>query len=198
MTVDEAEAELTRLVAGYASGDCANCVDVLVLFDGLNLDEAIRYAALSTYGRPPRRYSHQRRLPRHVLAEAAVALAAQQAAFAACCDFDAVYAIVADAFERIPGAGKLYAYDVAQRIGRALGLQPKSVYLHSGAETGARYLGVRGRPRRPGHRIDGRVAGTDRFPSPMRDGLKVFEIEDFLCIYKNQLRRIGPALRRHS
>jgi hypothetical protein len=80
----------------------------------------------------------------------------------------------------IGGIGELTIYDTAHRIGAYLRLAPENVYLHAGTRQGAKALGFKGSwasiPRR-------------EFPKAL-SRLRANEIEDCLCIYKNNLRSI--------
>jgi len=85
------------------------------------------------------------------------------------------------------GIGELYVYDTALRIGAYRGLNPKRVYVHAGVRVGARNLGLD-----PGRSGSIAVGGL---PGPLRT-LKPYEIEDILCIYKDQLAGAAMAERR--
>ncbi len=76
---------------------------------------------------------------------------------------------------RVKGLGATTAYDVARRLGAWLNLKPVVIYLHAGTATGARKLG-----------IEGEVALLDAFPKELQV-LGATHLENFLCIYKNQL-----------
>jgi hypothetical protein len=75
------------------------------------------------------------------------------------------------------GLGTLYVYDTCLRIGAFLKFAPTHVHLHAGVLNGARAMG-----------IDGKIKKlpVSAFPQAMRV-LKPHEIEDFLCIYKDEL-----------
>ena len=74
-------------------------------------------------------------------------------------------------------------YDTSLRVGAYLGLTPRFVYLHAGARAGAKALGLN--------------AGTKKLAmSDLPHELQVLapeEVEDFLCIYKKTMARIGQA-----
>jgi hypothetical protein len=74
--------------------------------------------------------------------------------------------------------GELMVYDTALRIGAFLKLEPVSVYLHAGTKTGAKALGLT---------VSGKknINVTD-LPKEFRK-LKPHEIEDCLCIYKDNI-----------
>lgn len=146
----------------------------------LNLRDAIRRATLSEIPSRGRlvRYSHQCRLSRRVLAEAAVTLTSLQSEIARSSSFEELYDLVSNVCSTVCGAGDLFAYDVAQRLGLRLGLHPDRVYLHTGVRIGARALGIP---------VAGRKSiGMDELPPALRS-LSPSEAEDVLCIYKSYL-----------
>jgi hypothetical protein len=77
-------------------------------------------------------------------------------------------------------------YDIAHRIGAYLGKPPALVYLHRGTKKGAANLGFRGETLDPA-----------MLPSPF-SRLTPSEIEDCLCIYKDELRGISGHQRHRS
>jgi hypothetical protein len=76
----------------------------------------------------------------------------------------------------IAGIGDLARYDIAHRIGSYLNLQPELIYLHTGTRDGARVLG-----------LHGETVDRSRLPRAL-NRLDPAEIEDFLCIYREELR----------
>lgn len=96
---------------------------------------------------------------------------------AQCEDFDGLFRVVDEEASRYNGIGDLAVYDIAMRIGVALGLSPDRVYLHAGAKQGARNLGIPSRSRS--------VPMMD-LPEPLRR-LSPDDVENFLCIYKERL-----------
>ena len=94
-------------------------------------------------------------------------------------DFDDLYSVIDDEIGTIPGVGKLMTYDTALRIGANMRLEPRLVYLHAGTSKGAKRLGLSTR--------EGVLRPKDIPPVLRR--LSPREIEDCLCIYKDQLRR---------
>ena len=139
-----------------------------------NLDEAIRRAALATDDRG-KRFHHQRRIPPTALRAACQALIAETTSIARATNFETLHAIVAAA--RVRGTGPLYAYDTALRIGYYRNLLPIKVYVHAGTRTGARRLGLSQRAIEPRD-----------LPAALRRR-PAHEVEDILCIYKDDL---GP------
>lgn len=76
---------------------------------------------------------------------------------------------------------ELYVYDTTLRIGAKADIQPVHVYLHAGTSDGARHLGIGG--------SQDRVA-ISTLPKEVRV-LEPDEIEDFLCIYKQDLKDLA-------
>lgn len=149
-----------------------------------SLADAIRRAALCEWGENRKRHPHQRRILKAVLEEAERRLQASAKRLARAADFAALHRIVQDEIGSIPGIGGLTVYDVSHRIGAYVGKEPALVYLHAGTKAGAAVLGFNG-----------------DFISP-RDLPAAFarltpaEIEDCLCIYKEELR--GKSTRPSS
>jgi hypothetical protein len=86
---------------------------------------------------------------------------------------------------RPSGIGPLTVYDVATRIGAYLRLEPKDIYLHTGARLGWEALmGARARS----NGLTARVP-PERWPVPLRR-LSADMAEDFLCTYRDALKRI--------
>lgn len=76
--------------------------------------------------------------------------------------------------------GALTIYDTAVKIGAHLGLEPTSVYLHTGTRDGARALGLD---------VRGGTIPIDSLP-PEFARLDADEIEDCLCMFKADLRKL--------
>ena len=90
--------------------------------------------------------------------------------------FDELYKAVEEL--KIKGIGDLTIYDTATMIGCPNKVYPAKVYLHAGAATGAKALG-----------IEAQVVDKSVFVSlfPAFYKLNPLQIEDFLCIYKLHL-----------
>jgi hypothetical protein len=139
------------------------------------LSDAISSAARARW-RNGEKFDHQWRLKNSDLLLAEEALLAAEQAIAGCTSFDMLYNIVFQAVSHIWKNPELYCYDTALRIGARLGLNPDKVYLHRGTRAGARKLGLNTR---------GATLATSALPEGLR-GLDASEIEDILCIYKDQ------------
>jgi hypothetical protein len=100
--------------------------------------------------------------------------------------FHELYGIVRDRIGGIRGVGELTVYDTALRIGGKLGLEPDRVYLHSGTRVGARNLGLNWRAA---------FLQVSDLPAKLRV-LKPREVEDLLCVFKDELGGKGhPRMR---
>jgi hypothetical protein len=138
------------------------------------LHDAI-FVAASAQDDRGKRYDHQRRLRRSALNASTSALLRVEQAIGKYRGrtFDELFALVEKTLGNILGAGELYLYDTALRIGSWLNLEPEKVYLHRGTRVGAMKLGVSGKRR---------FVEKSELPEPLRC-LGAGEIEDILCIY---------------
>lgn len=122
-----------------------------------------------------KRHPHQCRIPRVVLEQAEARLHTAAKRLAVASDFATLHEIVEREIGGIRGIGALTVYDIAHRIGTYFKKIPQRIYLHAGTRGGAALLGLRGES------ID-RKQLPDAF-----GGLTAAEIEDCLCIYKDEL-----------
>jgi hypothetical protein len=135
---------------------------------------AIRRAALCET-KDGKRHNHQRRIPRGLLEHVEAKLQAIRRKFSNAADFDALHCLIEEEIGGIKGIGELTVYDIAHRIGAYFGKTPERVYLHAGVRVGAGALGI------GGDSFDPKV-----LPKPFAR-LAPSEIEDCLCIYKDEL-----------
>jgi hypothetical protein len=147
-----------------------------------SLSSAIRRAALCQR-EDGKRYSHQRRIPRRVLGEAELRLQAAERSMAKVADFDTLIRLVDEKIGGIAGIGALTVYDIAHRIGAYLRKEPTRVYLHAGTRVGALALG-----------IEDNVFDPKILPKAFSK-LSAAEVEDCLCIYKDDLRGVPSGSR---
>ena len=132
-----------------------------------------------------KRCPHQRRLRRVTLKDSEGRLLACSSSLRRCKSFDALLERIGQALAEVSGAGELYRYDLALRIGAYLRLRPEKVYLHAGTARGASLFGFAKRRR---------SIPPSSFPPPL-NSLPAEEIEDLLCIYKADIaagRRVAP------
>jgi hypothetical protein len=135
---------------------------------------AIRRAALCET-KDGKRHAHQRRIPRALLEHVEAKLQTIRRKFYKAADFAALHGLVEEEIGSIRGIGALAVYDIAHRIGAHFGKAPERVYLHAGVRVGARALGI------SGDSFDPKI-----LPKPFAR-LAPSEIEDCLCIYKDDL-----------
>lgn len=145
--------------------------------------DAIRKAALCELP-SGKRHPHQRRIPKVLLEQVEVRLQGISRKLARATSFASFHQAVKDEIGSLTGIGALTVYDLAHRLGAHFGKSPEHVYLHAGTRIGAQALGV------SGDSIDSKI-----LPKPF-SRLAPSEIEDCLCIYKDELR--GNAHRRHD
>ncbi len=145
--------------------------------------EAIRKAALSELP-SGKRHPHQRRIPRALLEQAEARLQGIGRKLVSANNFAELHRAVKTEIGSLKGIGTLTVYDVAHRIGAHLKKAPERVYLHAGTRIGARTFGI------SGDSFDPKI-----LPKPF-SRLAPSEIEDCLCIYKDELR--GSVRRRNS
>ena len=144
------------------------------------LSDAIDRAALAI-NKHGKRQSHQRRISRSTLKEARHTLLGVEGRLKASASFRELFETIERALRGVSGAGELFVYDTAQRIGAYLDLLPEDVYLHAGTREGARALGLNARAKY--------IPKSD-FPLELQC-LEAHEIEDLLCIYKKQLAALN-------
>ena len=144
-----------------------------------SLQSAIEYAALSKLPNG-KRHSHQRRRSPQTLAEAESKLQAIAPKLRHCQSFEEFHALIHQEIGPIHDIGPLTVYDVANRIGAYLNLEPERVYLHTGTADGAKAL-----------RLNYRQESLDPAELPIEfRQLAPREIEDCLCIYKDEFATI--------
>jgi len=135
---------------------------------------AIRRAALCMT-KDSKRHAHQRRIPKGLLEKVEVRLQAINRNLAKAADFAALHKLVDKEIGQIKGIGALTVYDISHRIGAYYRKAPEHVYLHAGTRIGARVFSING----------------DSFdPKTLPKSftcLSPAEIEDCLCIYKDEL-----------
>jgi hypothetical protein len=143
-----------------------------------SLREAVSRAARAE--RPDgKRHDHQTRIRRRALQEALRILGG--ASFRAYTNFHDLHEFLSQTIGTIPGVGELMVYDTALRIGAKLGLEPEVIYLHRGTRDGAGALGLD---------VTRPFIELPALPGALRS-LRPHEIEDCLCIYKNELRALA-------
>lgn len=142
-----------------------------------NIEEAIKYGATARLSNE-NKHSHQRRLKVEILEQVRDKLLEEVEKIKKCTSFEELIEIVEECKES--GFGELAIYDTALRIGSNINIYPEKVYLHAGTKKGAKELGLK---------ISNKVIEFSDLPEELK-GLKPYEVEDFLCIYKDKFRNI--------
>ncbi|SNY90317.1 hypothetical protein SAMN04515647_0480 [Cohaesibacter sp. ES.047] len=127
-----------------------------------------------------KKHTHQNRIPVSVLREAEQQLLAHQDTLKAAQDFATLHGRIDTLIGSIKGIGELAVYDIAYRIAAFLRFEPDQVYLHAGTREGAAALGFSGRL-------------IEKHQLPAFAQLTAAEIEDCLCIYKDDLSGQGNS-----
>jgi hypothetical protein len=142
------------------------------------IQNAVRYSPLNG-----RKHKHHR-APTKSLREFESRLLNIQKELRTAKNFAKLLSLIEQEAMTIQRIGELTSYDAAHRIGIFLKLAPTLVYLHTGTAEGARALGY-----------TGKTIDPKDLPTAL-SGLTPAEVEDFLCIYKEQLKH--DALRRRK
>jgi hypothetical protein len=122
-----------------------------------------------------KRHPHQRRIPNTALERAEACLHRIGRQLAKAGDFATPYGLVVGKIGGFKGIGALTLYDIAHGIGARFGKALWLVYLHAGTMTSSRVFNI------SGDSFDQR--GLPKAFSR----LAPYEIEDCLCIYKDEL-----------
>lgn len=172
--------DLVTLTRHYAINHRKRSKDELEWFrTQSSLENTTKVAALAIDVKG-KRLSHQRRIRRENLEKARVVLLSAANDIQQCKTFDELLSLIESELHEIQGLAELYAYDTALRIGAKLGLVPEKVYLHAGTRKGAEALGLDSKAR---------ALEVSALPNELQE-LEPREMEDFLCIYKDELRNL--------
>jgi hypothetical protein len=176
MTLDE-------IVSGYIRDHRRNARAEMCVFERQHSSaEATRMAALCIVG-SGKRHRHQRRIPKAVLERAEARLQEIARRLASAADFAALHELVEEHIGGLRGIGALTVYDIAHRLGAYFRKAPELVYLHAGTRIGARAFN-----------ISGGTLDPKNLPAAF-SRLEPAEIEDCLCIYRDNLQAAKPARR---
>ena len=173
---------LDDLVARYIDKARDRMKKYLRYYEQQTLNDAIRIAALSVFP-DGKRHAHQKRRTQPALDESARRLPGVQDKIKKCKSFEDLRKLVDSTIRTVPDIGCLTIYDISLRIGAKLGLYPKVIYLHSGPHSGprvgAKVLGLNYRQK---------SLPIEDIPEPISSNLEPYEIEDFLCNCKKELK----------
>lgn len=123
-----------------------------------------------------KKHAHQRRLKKKVMSEVKDNLLKKIELLLMCKDFDDLMNIVTES--SVKGFGELAIYDTSLRVSAYLNILPQKIYLHSGTLRGAKLLGLK---------TTKDYLSLEEVPEEFRK-LAPYEIEDILCIYKDELK----------
>lgn len=143
-----------------------------------SLDDAIRFAC---HGKEGKIHGHQHLVGKEKLEKARKVLQRHADEITASKSFDELLTLVEDRTSSIDRFGVLAVYDTSLRLGAYLNLWPEVVYLHAGAKKGCKALGVA---------TKGGKVEMEKLPKPVR-GLEPYQVEDFLCIFKDDFAGAG-------
>jgi hypothetical protein len=148
-----------------------------------DLRSAIRMAALALNS-DNEKHGHQWRIPCATLKAWRTELSRKTSSLQSCNDFEGLMKIARRVGKSIWGIGELTIYDTTHRIGAYMRMAPSKVYLHAGTREGAKTLGFNG---------NRAFIFPRELPRAFRK-LKPYEIEDCLCRYKDDLRKLSARL----
>jgi hypothetical protein len=141
------------------------------------LEEAIRIAVKSR-DENGKKHPHQWRIYNYVYGNFIQNLLNVKEKIKGAKDFDELYNITNS--NRPTGAGELFCYDTALRMGHFLNKLPKKIYIHAGTRIGLKAL--------LGREIYEKTMYKKDLPEPFCScELTSDQLEDFFCIYKNLL-----------
>ena len=149
-----------------------------------SITDVIEKAALMTVGKG-KRHPHHRRKSKKTLETAKDILLKNQTEISKADNFHNLHEIIIKALNGTKGIGPLYCYDTAFLIGAHLGKLPEKIYLHAGTKKGAKNMEIDVWGKKYIEMKD--IPCCEIFE---RKCLKPYEIEDFLCIYKEKLALI--------
>ena len=126
-------------------------------------------------------YSHQCRVGEAKMKEFADILKPYAQELSIATTFQQIYDILRVPVKNTHQIGDLAHYDVALRISAYCRCLPEEVFVQAGSEQGAKTWGMN---------IKNGKVDLNQFPKILTEQLKPHEIEDFLCIYQNDLENL--------
>lgn len=151
-----------------------------------DLRELIRVASWGINPENGKRLSHERALRKSALAQWEKKLLLLESAIAQCGDFEQLYELLDKEAKTVKHIGALVCYDTALRIGSALNILPRNyVYLHAGAQL-------------PNEKKNRDRIETAALKDVLANTLPSFHIENFLCIYQEDLLPLGSVLKKNN
>lgn len=135
-----------------------------------------------------KRSSHHYRKSSLLLDEIHRRLRSKRAFIMKLTSFDTVYDLLSELIGKLQGVGPLYLYDTSLVLCAGRGYLPDKIYLHSGTTIGARALELK---------TNRDWITRQELPKEFQH-LAAFELEDILCIYGDDLKRIVKHSTKHS
>jgi len=167
---------LTAGIAVYRDNDLRIMHDQRRFYEGLELKDAITYAAsgLNANGRIN---SHQRRLGVKTLRKSARIMESLYPAIQKKTSFAGIFEITEAVKSEMKGLGDLWSYDTALRIAfnRGEKYYPQSVFIQQAVTKGIKRIF-------PKMTINNRSLPSSAFPKAIQQ-LQPYEIENFLCVW---------------
>lgn len=149
-------------------------------FEQMNFEQVLKKVAYAK-NQNDRKFSHQRRLPQAVSKSVLNVLLGIKKEIKEIQNFEQLYALLEQQLLPIRGIGDLFIFDAALRIAAKLNYQPTEIIVQSGSKQGVRNLGLK---------VKNKRVTLDQLPSIIRDELEPYEIENFLCIYREEFRNL--------
>ena len=170
---------LLELIEEYRRGiNKANLDRWLNYYRNLPIEKAIEEAARAR-GPEGKKHRHQWRIPDKILGKAANILVNVGDKINSCCSFEDLISLAEEKAREVKGFGELAIYDTSLRISAKKDIYPSKVYIHAGTKVGCEALGLD---------CKAKTLPVHAFPEPIKT-LHPYEIEDFLCIYKDSFQK---------
>src|SRR5690606_36716857 len=139
-----------------------------------NIDKAINNSALALDIKY-QKSDHQYRIKTEALELSRKILLHNKNKISSCKDFNSLLKLIESLLKDVNGLGELYYYHTTLKLASYLNIFPEYIYLHIGTRDGAKYFGLNYK--------NAYIEKTD-LPNESHI-LELYEIVDFLCIYKN-------------
>ncbi len=125
-------------------------------------------------------HPHLYRLSKAALDRGMALLRLRAARLSSAPDFASIHTELSSIAASVAGLSRMWVYDTAFALSASRGLRPNDLHLHRGTAEGARYFGVRGS-----------IWRRRDWPSDfLASGLDGAHLENFLCMYRKDLRRL--------
>ncbi|MDR1837381.1 MAG: hypothetical protein LBQ89_06965 [Treponema sp.] len=155
-----------------------------------NIDEVIRVAVRSR-DKTGRMHSHQRRIPKTAYGEFTEALLQVREKLINATNFDQIFSIVENEANKVYGAGEMFTYDTAFRIGKWRKIYPQKIYLHAGTREGIKGL-------MKGKKLNNYIQKDELEPPFNTCILECWQLEDFFCINKEIFSTNGKQTKKRK